>query len=92
MLDLGIVNFKAKNGEIENFEFKKYKILTDYNEPTYEGDNLFLYKDKINIRNIAYFGIKKENDTLKLYSKKEYFENDEYGVKLDKIKYYLIKH
>ncbi len=88
--DLGIANFNAENGKIENFDFKKYQILTDYNEPTYEGDNLFLYKDEINIRNIAYYGIKREKDTLKLYSKKEYFENDEYGVKLDKVKYYLI--
>jgi hypothetical protein len=88
---LGNIEFNAETGDILNFKYDKYSFLTDFSEPIYEGDHIFL-KNKKNEREFERLVVIKRYDTIFLDKPIEYYDGEVYGEKLNYHKYYLIKN
>jgi hypothetical protein len=89
--DLGIATFKAKTGQIENFEFGFYSIVTDYMvNPSYPGDQIILKLEPKEYSSQQHLSIINRNDTILLYETEEIVTDSTYDFGLTAIKYYLI--
>lgn len=89
--DLGIANFEPKTGQIENFEFGYYTIVTDYvANPSYPSDHIILRLDPEEYSSQKYLCIINRNDTILLYETVEIVTDSTYDFGLSDIIYYMI--
>lgn len=89
--DLGIMSFEPKTGQINNFEFGFYTIVTDYMaDPSYPSDHVILRLEPEEYSNQKNLSIINRNDTILLYETEEIVTDSTYDFGLTNIKYYLI--
>lgn len=90
--NMGIINFDAENEMITNFKYKFYTIQTDFGGgPSYEDDHVTFQAKKDDYHNSETYVIKKEMDTIVLYTTEEIISDSGYSIELKDKVYYLIK-